>query len=94
MICSCVGNITINEGTSWGDFLLLWVSKHRTREKARGFVWEKNYLFYNTHFISMNNNKLLVLNVMTLMKKYSLHFKSIVYCFRLLAWLEKTSTGM
>ena len=57
-------------------------------EKKLKVFFEKKLFFFNTHFISMNNNnEYPVLDVMTLVKMYYLYFESIVYCFRLLACL-------
>ena len=57
-------------------------------EKKLKVFYEKKLFFFNTHFISMNNNnEYPVLDVMTLVKMYYLYFESIVYCFRLLACL-------
>ena len=44
------GDIVFSESMSWGDFLFLWVSKWRAREKARGFVWEKLSLFEHSFY--------------------------------------------
>jgi len=58
-----------------------------SRKKLK-VLFEKNLFFFLTLiFISMNNNRWFVLDVMNLMKKFSLHFESIVYCFKLLACL-------